>query len=327
MKLLSGLAVGVAAVVLTGTTFLLSAVPQQDASCGTAAAVQDQTVAGYGGDQLVNAAAVMNAATALGLDSHAQLLGVMAAMGESGLRNLTYGDYETNGVTNPDGSRTTSIGLFQQQDSWGTRDERLDPTTAATLFYERLIRVDGWETMTPTLAIHAVQRNANPRHYAPFQDEAEDVVDALSASCTVAAGEWIVPARGTVTDTFGTCAKDRPGGACHKGTDLANGGCGAPIWAAAAGVVTQAGFHPDRGYTVWIDHGGGIKTGYFHMEAGSLRVTEDAVVTAGTQLGTMGKTGFSKGCHLHYQVERDGTPIDPEPFMRTVGAPLPHGAS
>lgn len=186
MKLLSGVAVGAAALALAGTTFLLSAVGTQGASCGTAtaAAVSERTVAGYSGDQLVNAAAIMNAATALGLDSHAQLLGVMAAMGESGLRNITYGDYETSGVTNPDGSRTTSIGLFQQQDSWGSRDDRLNPSTAATLFYQRLVKIDGWESLPASEAIHRVQINSNPNHYAKWEKPAQEVTAALSVACT-----------------------------------------------------------------------------------------------------------------------------------------------
>lgn len=177
--------------------------------------------------------------------------------------------------------------------------------------------------MEPTLAIHAVQRNANPQHYAPFENDAEAVVTALTTSCDAPSGEWIVPARGTVTDTLGTCDLDRPGGDCHKGTDLANGTCGSPIWAASAGTVRSAGIQPYRGYTVWIDHGGGIVTGYFHMQAGSLRVTAGQQVAVGTQLGTMGATGYSLGCHLHFQIERDGTPINAEPFMQAAGAPLP----
>ena len=70
-------------------------------------------VAGYSGDQLTNAALIMNAATAVGLDRQAQVVGVMTAMGESSLRNIGYGD-DINGVTNPDGFPTCSLGLFQQ---------------------------------------------------------------------------------------------------------------------------------------------------------------------------------------------------------------------
>lgn len=202
MKILSGVAVGAAAVVLAGTTFLLGSVGTQGPNCGaaSAASVQERTVAGYSGDQLVNAAAIMNAATALGLDARAQLLGVMAAMGESGLRNITYGDYETSGVTNPDGSRTTSIGLFQQQDSWGSQDDRLNPSTAATLFYQRLVGVDDWERLPASEAIHRVQINSNPNHYAKWEKPAQEVTAALTVACTT--GNY-ASASGTAPSAWG----------------------------------------------------------------------------------------------------------------------------
>ena len=67
--------------------------------------VPTEPVAGYSGEQLTNAALIMNAAVPLGLDRQAQVIGVMMAMGESSLRNIGYGD-DINGVTNPDGTPT-----------------------------------------------------------------------------------------------------------------------------------------------------------------------------------------------------------------------------
>jgi len=119
----------------------------------------------------------------MGLDGQAQVLGVMTTMGESSLKNLTYGDYERGGVTNPDGSRTTSIGLFQQQDSWGSREDRLNPTKAATMFYERLVRVDGWQNMPPSRAINRVQINSDPDHYTKWLAPAVAVASALTVPC------------------------------------------------------------------------------------------------------------------------------------------------
>ena len=83
-------------------------------------------VAGWQGEQLENAATIMQTATALGFGRDGQILGVMTAMGESSLNNIDYGDWETIGFTNPDGSRTTSIGLFQQQHWWGSAEQRMD---------------------------------------------------------------------------------------------------------------------------------------------------------------------------------------------------------
>ena len=96
--------------------------------------------AAYDAEQLCNAATIIDVGSTLGLSARDQTIAVMTAIGESSLRNIEYGDWETSGVRNPDGSPTTSIGLFQQQDEWGSREERLDPQTAATLFYRAMTR-------------------------------------------------------------------------------------------------------------------------------------------------------------------------------------------
>lgn len=140
-------------------------------------------IEGWQGEQLENAATIMQTATSLGFGRDGQILGVMTAMGESSLNNIDYGDWETSGFTNPDGSRTTSIGLFQQQHWWGSAEQRMDPATAATLFYERLARVHDWQSMDQSLAIHRVQINLDPAYYTRYAADATAVVDALSRPC------------------------------------------------------------------------------------------------------------------------------------------------
>lgn len=80
---------------------------------------------------------------------------------------------------------------------------------------------------------------------------------------------------------------------------------------AAAGVIDDLG-----GNQVVIDHGGGLVTRYCHLEDASMRVKAGDRVARGQLLGWMGTTGRSTGEHLHFQVERDGTPVDPLPFLR-----------
>ncbi len=140
-------------------------------------------VAGWRGEQLENAATIIRTASGLGFGRDGQILGVMTAMGESSLENIDYGDWETRGWTNPDGSRTTSIGLFQQQDWWGSVEERMDPATSATLFFDRLGRLPDWQTMEPSHAIHRVQINTDRDYYTRYQGDATAVVDALSGPC------------------------------------------------------------------------------------------------------------------------------------------------
>lgn len=141
-------------------------------------------IEGWSGEQLENAAAIVRTASALGFGRDGQILGVMTAMGESSLHNIDYGDWETSGFTNPDGSRTTSIGLFQQQEWWGSVEQRMDPGTAATMFFERLARLPDWQQMEPSHAIHRVQVNTDRDYYARFQTDAAAIVGALSGSCT-----------------------------------------------------------------------------------------------------------------------------------------------
>ncbi|GAA1821411.1 hypothetical protein [Agromyces neolithicus] len=136
------------------------------------------SVAGYSGDQLENAAAIMNAATALKLPREAQIIGVMTAMGESSLKNISHGD----GAINPDGSVATSIGLFQQQEWKGSAAQRMDPFTSATIFFQDLMGVPNWQALEPTEVAHLVQVNADPNHYTKWYAPAVQVVTALETT-------------------------------------------------------------------------------------------------------------------------------------------------
>lgn len=179
----------VVAVVIAGAVGLaiglrpLGDVPAVDASALEASTTADTDALSQ--EQLDNAALIVAAGRDLGLSIRDQTIGVMTALGESSLRNIDYGDWETSGVTNPDGSRTTSIGLFQQQDGWGTREQRLDPYTAATLFYRAMIdRVPDRDTVAPTLVAHRTQINKNPEHYARYWPRAIAIVEALTGENT-----------------------------------------------------------------------------------------------------------------------------------------------
>lgn len=142
---------------------------------------------GWDAEQRANAAVIMDAGRDLGLPARDQAIAVMTAMGESSLRNLEYGDWETSGTTNPDGSRTTSIGLFQQQDEWGAREERMNPHSAATLFYRAMVNAvpdAERQALAPTIVAHRTQINSDPEHYAKYWPAAVDVVDGLSGAGT-----------------------------------------------------------------------------------------------------------------------------------------------
>lgn len=148
-----------------------------DASCEPAAASVDgknlpKTVAGYSGEQLVNAALIVNAGKALKLPLKGQIIAVMTAMGESGLKVLDRGD----------AVGSDSRGPFQQRDNgdWGSYEDRMNPTISASNFAKALQKVDSWERLEPTLAAHRAQRNADPYHYERHWSAAVEVVTAVA---------------------------------------------------------------------------------------------------------------------------------------------------
>lgn len=173
MAIILGLVLAVTAL---GGTPANACMPSAAGTVNAAAIPADANVAGFDREQLSNGAAIMNAASAMQLPAAAQVIGVQTAIGESTLRNLTHGD----GAINPDGSVADSIGLFQQQGPWGTVEERMDPPTAARLFYERLVNVPGWEQLEPSIAINSVQINADPYHYVTYRAGAVEVTDYLA---------------------------------------------------------------------------------------------------------------------------------------------------
>ncbi len=86
----------------------------------------------------------------------------------------------------------------------------------------------------------------------------------------------------------------------HYGLDI-DGSTGDPIYAAAGGTVTFAGWKNNGGgYQVWIAHGSGLYTTYNHMS--SVSVGRGQSVGKGQRVGRMGATGFATGSHLHFEV-------------------------
>lgn len=100
--------------------------------------------------------------------------------------------------------------------------------------------------------------------------------------------------------------------AVHTGIDF-RGEEGQPIYATAAGTVTQAGWSGGYGRMVEIDHGNGLATRYGHLLRIDVQVGEP--VQAGEVIGRLGSTGRSTGPHLHYETRIDGEAVDPERFL------------
>lgn len=129
----------------------------------------------------------------------------------------------------------------------------------------------------------------------------------------IAALPSLNPVDGSIVDGFGY--RLRPWPEFHKGVDLA-ADYGAPVHAAAAGVVVSAGWEGGFGIKVDIDHGNGYHTWYAHLSR--VAVTPGEHVVKGQTIASVGATGEATGPHLHYQVMRFGVAVDPVPYLNGV---------
>jgi hypothetical protein len=124
-------------------------------------------------DQMANAATIAAVGIRRELPSRALVVALAAALQESKLRNLSYGDRD-------------SVGLFQQRPSqnWGTPKQIRDPRYAAGRFYDALVKVRNWKKLRVTEAAQRVQRSAFPEAYQQWADEAEVLTAALNGSAS-----------------------------------------------------------------------------------------------------------------------------------------------
>lgn len=131
---------------------------------------------------------------------------------------------------------------------------------------------------------------------------------ALARESTTAA--LIRPLRGPVTSRFGF--RRHPlfrRHHFHTGIDI-SAPRGTPVPAAHAGKVLFAGWYGGYGKLVILDHGDGVSTLYGHLSR--IRVTTGQTVSRRQVIGYVGSTGYSTGPHLHFEIRRNGRPVDPD---------------
>jgi murein DD-endopeptidase MepM/ murein hydrolase activator NlpD len=126
-------------------------------------------------------------------------------------------------------------------------------------------------------------------------------------------GQLFWPADGPITSGFGWRIHPIFGyRRFHAGVDI-DAGCGAPIWAAESGRVVSSGWMGGYGMATVIDHGNGLATLYAHQS--SIGVSSGQSVRRAQRIGNVGTTGWSTGCHLHFEVRINGEPVDPVPYL------------
>lgn len=101
--------------------------------------------------------------------------------------------------------------------------------------------------------------------------------------------------------------------AMHEGLDF-TADTGTPVVAAADGVILSAGYHPDFGNVIDIDHGDGLSSRYAHLSR--MDAKPGSLVKRGELIGAVGTTGRSTGSHLHFEVRMLGVAQDPALFLK-----------
>ena len=132
-----------------------------------------------------------------------------------------------------------------------------------------------------------------------LEDAIQADIERLSTLGGVAPNKLTWPITGSYVSSGYKWRRFRGVTSFHGAIDIP-GRTGTPIKAAAGGVVILARYYGLAGRTVFIDHGGGMTTLYFHMN--EIKTSVGQTIVTGDVIGTVGSTGRSSGPHLHFEV-------------------------
>ncbi|MFI9772754.1 M23 family metallopeptidase [Streptomyces sp. NPDC052415] len=290
-----------------------------------------QQSANWSEEQKRNASVITNVARSRGLPPRAAVIGVATAMQESTLKNIRHGDRD-------------SQGLFQQRPSqgWGTVAQVTDPIHASNSFFERLPKVNKWQTRPLTVVASEVQRPAEEYEgeYAKWEKTAGELVvkswgkkavlsttsgcDATEnvANSTAVKGGWALPVENSRVTTPYKAGGGMWSSGSHTGVDFPVP-TGTKVQAVGAGIVVEAGWGGAYGNNVVVKMSDGKYTHYAHLS--KISVSKGQTVKARQQIGFSGSTGNSSGPHLHFEARTGpayGSDIDPVAYLRSHGLSL-----
>jgi murein DD-endopeptidase MepM/ murein hydrolase activator NlpD len=175
-------------------------------------------------------------------------------------------------------------------------------------------------TLAVTHPVYASERlTVAPRYAEPDSASRARIEAELAQSRAISrqahdtprlwAGPFLRPRPSRITSVYGT-GREFNGRVTsrHLGTDFA-GVVGAPVRAAGRAVVALVADFYLAGHAVYLDHGGGLVTGYFHLSR--VDVTAGDTVEAGSVIGAVGRSGRATGPHLHWIARYGGITVDP----------------
>lgn len=125
-----------------------------------------------------------------------------------------------------------------------------------------------------------------------------------------------------VTSPFGPRKAPVPGASTfHRGVDF-SASVGTPVYVSESGRVITNKFNRFRGWYIVVDHGGGLRTLYQHLNGRAPKAVGSSV-QRGEVIARTGRSGIGSGPHLHYEVHVNGKPVNPLPFIQGNGRRKP----
>lgn len=258
-----------------------------------------------------------------GISDDGIVVALMVVLQESRL-NMYANSGDAESLTLPHdavGSDHDSVGLFQQRASWGSTRDRMDASTSAGLFFDRL---GPWMTShpgaSPAQAAQGVQVSAFPDAYEQWEEAARQLAGGVSASSgasgspgckqAVTGSGWKYPivSVGTITSDWDpqrlhpVLGYTRP----HWGTDIGGLPIGTDLVAVAAGTVSYADCDGDGLCQIDYDTDDGWRIRYLHIVARSWTVSKGDKVSPDQVIAKLGNTGVGTGAHLHVET----SPLD-----------------
>jgi murein DD-endopeptidase MepM/ murein hydrolase activator NlpD len=221
-----------------------------------------------------------------------------------------------------------AVAYVQSADVWQSRQlklwESVDVAWNAELEQQqRILRTAEAEEAADVAAVEAGDHEAMIRQ----GDREDQLIRSVIAGCDPAVATQLQPVAELAWPLTGPMKVTSPYGkrmhpiigeeAFHRGIDL-RAQYGLPILAPADGIVLYIGSKTAYGNMVVVLHGGGIATVYGHLWKFAVQPYER--VQKGQLLGYTGNTGFSTGPHLHFEVRRDGEPINPLKWLPPIEA-------
>lgn len=163
--------------------------------------------------------------------------------------------------------------------------------------------IDGQKTGTKILSSKVTREPVTRELYVGTKNY------PTSYSSLAGTGAFIHPlgGRGYISSRYG-------GSRSHKGIDLTmSGAYGKPIYASASGTVIYSGYYGTYGYLIKIRHSNGFVSLYSHNSANLVSVGQ--YVNQGQQIARIGSTGRSTGPHLHFEIQINGSRVNPYPYI------------